>query len=72
MGTLQKFDFREEWPRGLQLFVTTDPFMPSVASEDEIDWQIQALKDDLDAVARRMKKALTKRPNDMFLDASNA
>lgn len=71
-GTLQKFDFEEKWPLGLEIFVTTTPFMPSVATEDEIDWQIQALKDDLDAVARRMKKALAKRPKDMFGDTANA
>ena len=58
MATINKFDYRERWPYGLELFTTSTPFMPAVDSPDEIDWQIQALKNDLDRVSRLMKKAL--------------
>lgn len=66
MRKLGVFDFRESWPHGLQIFATSDPLMPAVVSEDEIETQVQAMKDDLDAVAARMKKALKKRPATIF------
>jgi hypothetical protein len=66
MPTINAFDYREKWPYGLELFTTSTPFMPTVVSPEEIDWQIQALKDDLDRVSRLMKKALKSRPKSVF------
>ena len=66
MAGIKRFDYREKWPHGLEIFVTSTPFMPSVASLDEIDWQIEELKKDLDRVSISMKKALAKRPKNIF------
>lgn len=71
MGKLGAFNFREMWPHGLQIFATNDPLMPAMISEGEIDIQVQAMKDDLDAVAARMKKALKKRPVSMLHPTSS-
>ena len=69
--TLHKFDYRDIGIAGLELFVTTTPFMPAVVSDGEIDWQIEALKADLDAVGAKMKRALQQRnarPRSTFED----
>lgn len=66
MASLGKFQFCENWPHGLQLFVTSEPLIASMASEGEIEVQIKALKSDLDAAAKQMKEALSKRPASMF------
>ena len=59
-GTVNVFDFEMD-TNGVAVVVRRSPLMPDCMSHGEIDGEIQRLKDDLDAVAERMKKALLKR-----------
>jgi hypothetical protein len=43
---------------GARVFVTREPLTPSCLTDAEVDFHIQLLKDDLDAVAVKMKKAI--------------
>jgi hypothetical protein len=43
---------------GARVVPAKTPLMPACLSEGEIDWNIKALKDDLDAVAVKMKAAV--------------
>jgi len=45
---------------GAQVLVQTQPLHPRCASDGEIDANINALKDNLDAVGKRMKATLRK------------
>lgn len=60
------FNFRENWPHGLQLYVTTSPLLAPMCSADEIETQLKALRTDLDSVERRMIAALASRPTSVF------
>ena len=45
---------------GARLVVVREPIFPACLSDGEIDYEIDALKRNLDAVARAMKRAIRK------------
>jgi outer membrane murein-binding lipoprotein Lpp len=55
--TVGAFDLASN-PRGVRVIVAKEPLCSSCRSDGEIDAQIKLLKNDLDAVAKRMKAAL--------------
>jgi hypothetical protein len=56
-GILNKFRV-EHGIYGARVMLRSDPLTPKCSSDDEIDTNIQMLKDDLDACAREMKRLL--------------
>jgi hypothetical protein len=60
MGTKRVFDFEIDI-HGARVVVCREPICPPCSSNGEIDTNIQLLKEDLEAVAERMKKAINKR-----------
>jgi hypothetical protein len=56
MGTVRVFDYEINFS-GARV-VAREPLCPRCLHDGEIDANIKALKDDLDAVAKRMKEAL--------------
>lgn len=56
-NALRVFDFECDI-HGARVFVAREPLMPSCLSDGEIDYNIKLLKDDLDEVATKMKKAV--------------
>ena len=63
MATVGKFDINED-ANGLAIVAKTDRMSSSCMNATEIDWAVQALKADLDAVARLMKRRLEQRKNE--------
>lgn len=51
------------------MIVAREPIYPGCLSAGEVDAQIELLKDDLDAVAVRMKKALSRQKKSLFGDS---
>jgi len=60
MGTVKAFDYEISPLRGVQVVPAKTPLMAGCVTDGEIDTNIKLLKDDLDAVAVRMKAALRK------------
>lgn len=64
MGKNERLPFNPIVTIGLDHYSSNKDEMPSVSAnlmtEDEIDYHIQALKDDLDAVGKKAKVALRK------------
>jgi hypothetical protein len=56
-NTVKAFDFECDMLGG-RVFVARTPLMPPCLSDGEIDYNIQLLKDNLDALAPKMKKAV--------------
>jgi hypothetical protein len=56
-GILNKFRV-EHGIHGARVMLHSDPLTPNCRSDDEIDTNIQMLKDDLDDCAREMKRLL--------------
>jgi hypothetical protein len=59
MGTVRVFDFAINIS-GARVVVAREPLCPGCTCDGEIDANIKLLKDDLDAVAERMKAAVRK------------
>ena len=59
MKTVQVFDYEID-VHGARVIVQREPLCPGCLSDGEVDAQVRLLKDDLDAVARRMKVAIVK------------
>ena len=59
MGSIKVFDC-EISIHGAAVVVQREPLCPRCMSDGEVDAQIKLLKDDLDAVAVRMKAAIQK------------
>src|SRR5690348_15179624 len=71
-NTIRSFDFKIDI-HGAFVVPARSLLCPGCLTDSEIDLQIELLKDDLDAVARRMKKAIrkqAKRP--LILEMINA
>jgi len=66
MATIGKFDFDED-EGGLTLVAIAERLSASCMRPEEIDWAVEALKTDLDAVARKMKRRLELRKNEDFI-----
>ena len=60
MGTVRVFDFEIDVFHGARVVVKREPLCAGCLSDGEIDANIKLLKDDLDAVAKRMKEAVRK------------
>ena len=58
-NTIGKFDYKIDI-HGARVVVAKEPLCSGCLSDSEIDTNIQLLKDDLDAVATRMKAAVRK------------
>ena len=58
--TVKVFDWDGDKMHGVHVVLRRDPFFPPCKTDDEIDLNVKQLKDDLDAVAKGMKKALIK------------
>jgi hypothetical protein len=56
-GTVQVFGFEFDF-NGAYVVVRREPICNACLSESEVDAQIELLKEDLDAVAKQMKKAI--------------
>lgn len=56
-GTIGVFDFDIDI-YGARVVIQREPLSPGCLSDNEVDYQIKRLKEDLDAVAKRMKKAI--------------
>jgi hypothetical protein len=57
MSTVRVFDF-DIGIHGAYVVIRKEPLCPGCATDGEVDIEIKRLKDDLDAVAQRMKKAI--------------
>lgn len=57
MSTLRVFDFDLDIS-GIRVVVRGEPISSACLSDEEIDAQIRLLREDLDAVAARMKAAV--------------
>jgi hypothetical protein len=57
-NTVRVFDFEVDQVRGARVVVRQEPLCQCCLSDGEIDANIKLLKDDLDAVAKRMKAAI--------------
>lgn len=57
MSTVGAFNFEID-AQGARVIVNRTPLMGGCLSDSEVDANIQILKEDLDAVARQMKKAI--------------
>lgn len=53
------FDFEIDFG-GASIVVIREPLTSAALSDEEVDWQIEALKNNLDKVAKRMKAAIRK------------
>ncbi|MCA8878610.1 MAG: hypothetical protein KDA73_01370 [Rhodobacteraceae bacterium] len=60
--TIKVFDF-EYTASGALVVVRREPLCPGCMSDGEVDAQIALLKEDLDAVAVRMKRAIRREEN---------
>lgn len=58
--TSKVFDFDND-PNGVRVVVAREPLHGGCLSDGEIDANIRLLKEDLDAVAKRMKLAIRER-----------
>jgi len=65
------FDYEGDNLQGVSVTLIGDRLHPLCNSDGEIDFQIQALKDDLDRVAKLMKRAVNKPPTELGLNVSN-
>jgi hypothetical protein len=63
LGTIKVFDF-EINQHGARVVAVKDPLTAGCLSDGEIDTNIRLLKEDLDAVAARMKLAVRKQRNE--------
>jgi hypothetical protein len=59
MATLKVFDYEID-QHGAKVVVARTPMMPGCLTDCEIDANIKLLKEDLDAVAAKMKTAVRK------------
>jgi hypothetical protein len=59
LGTVRVFDYDIDI-HGARVVVVRTPLHAGCTSDGEIDCNIRLLKDDLDAVAKRMKEAIRK------------
>jgi hypothetical protein len=66
VSTVRVFDF-EINISGARVVVRREPLCPGCTSDGEIDANIKLLKDDLDAVAKRMKTAIRKQAKEPIL-----
>jgi hypothetical protein len=66
MNTVRVFDFDIDI-YGAYVVIRKEPICPGCASDGEVDIEIKRLKDDLDAVAERMKKAIREQAKRPFL-----
>ena len=57
MGTIGTFDFTIDF-HGARVVIQKEPLCSACMSGGEVDAQIKLLKEDLDAVAKRMKAAI--------------
>ena len=71
-STVGVFDFEMSNLHGPSVIAVRDRLCAGCLSDGEIDANIRLLKDDLDAVAKRMKAALRRMPDDLFLDPVDA
>lgn len=55
--TIKVFDFKVDM-RGAWIVLSREPISNCCLTDSEVDERIEALKDDLDAVAKRMKLAI--------------
>ncbi len=60
--TIGKFDF-ESGAMGAKFVVVGEPLSALCLSDGEVDEYLKMLKDDLDAVAVKMKRAIKNRPS---------
>lgn len=69
---LGRFDFEIDI-RGAAVVVTREPICSCCLSGEEVDYQINSIKSELDAVAKRMKAAIRKhREMPLYLETSDA
>jgi hypothetical protein len=66
MSTVRVFDF-DIGIHGAYVVIRKEPICPGCAADGEVDIEIKRLKDDLDAVAQRMKKAIHEQVKRPFL-----
>jgi hypothetical protein len=57
VSTVQVFDFDFDI-YGAYVVIRKEPICPGCSSDGEVDIEMKRLKDDLDAVAKRMKMAI--------------
>jgi hypothetical protein len=57
VSTVRAFDF-DFGIYGAYVVIRKEPICPGCTSDGEVDIEIKRLKDDLDAVAKRMKMAI--------------
>jgi hypothetical protein len=70
-NTVRSFDFEIDI-HGARMVPTRDPLCPGCLSEGELDAQVKLLKDDLDAVAMRMKRAIREQAKQpLFLEIAS-
>ena len=61
-NTVRVFNFKDHGFTGLSVIAGSGDLCPGCVTVEEIDTNIQNLKEDLDAVGKRMKTALLNRP----------
>ncbi len=66
-NTVKVFDYDIDI-HGAWFVVGREPLCPGCLSDEEIDAQVKLLKDDLDAVAKRMKSAVLKQRSAPLFD----
>lgn len=65
---VQHFKF-DESIHGLTLFAKTAELSAACLADGEIDYQVKALKSELDAMAKKMKRRLIERRTESVFDA---
>ena len=55
---------------GASVIVGREPLTSAAMSDGEVDWQIEALKNDLDTVAKKMKAAIRKQEQQSLFEDS--
>ena len=58
--------------RGAWIVVQREPISSCALTDDEVDYQIEGLKNDLDAVAKQMKRAIREQRKQPMFEASDA
>jgi hypothetical protein len=68
--TIKVFDFEMDGLHGARIVIRQEPISSACLSDGEIDAQIVMLKDNLDAVAKRMKEAIRQPKKPLFTGES--
>jgi hypothetical protein len=67
--TVRAFGFEVDRVFGARIVARHDPLMGGCMCDDEVDHTVELLKDDLDAVAVRMKAAIRQEAKEPIFDA---